>query len=102
VFTFTNTPSSVNGLKDDWHKYKMELQEDDEVTLRVTVGGNLVFEQSCTVHPRALVITYAEFRAYGPTKGFDMEGNPLPAEYGAWCGCGFKEYGQNVAGSCDP
>lgn len=101
TFTFTNTPSSLNGSKDDWHKYMFALQPDDIVTLRVVSDTDEVFEQSCTVHPRALELTYAEFRAYGPSTAFDEDGNPLPGPYGAQCGCGFREYGDDRnANSC--
>ncbi len=103
TFTFTNTPSSPTGTKADWHKYKFALQPDDIVTLRTTVGANEVFQQSCTVHPRALVLTYAEFRAYGPGTAFDDDGNPLPGPHGARCGCGFREYGDaRNANNCQP
>jgi hypothetical protein len=101
TFDFTNTPSSLSGSKDDWHKYKFDLQPDDMVTLTVVSGTETVFEQSCTVHPRALELTYAEFLAYGPSNAFDEDGNPLPGPYGAQCGCGFREYGDDRnANSC--
>lgn len=104
TFTFTNTNTVADlSSKANWHKYKFDLQPDDVVTLRVTVGANLVFERSCTVHPRALQLTYAEFIAYGRDDLIDEMGNPLPPGPDAQCGCGFREYGDGPnTNQCSP
>lgn len=103
AFTFTNS-NDISGLKDDWHKYKFELQPGDVVTLRLNAGTDVIFERSCTVHPRALDLTYLELVSYGPaTAGVFEEDGPLPPGPNVHCACGTEEYGDDRnANQCSP
>lgn len=92
-FSLTNT-NDITGSKADWHKYKFELQEGDQVTLRVILGSSTLLERTCTVDARALDLTYAEMVTY-PTGGeasFEAD-TPLPPGPSVHCACGFQEYG---------
>jgi hypothetical protein len=103
TFSFTNT-NDISGSKDLWHKYKFALGDDDQVTLQVNFGGNVILERTCTVHPRAVALTYAELIAY-PAGGealFETE-TPLPPGPSVHCACGFREYGDDRnANQCAP
>ena len=101
TFSLTNT-NDISGSKDDWHKYKFALGDDDQVTLRVILGGNTILERTCTVHPRAVELTYAELIAYpaGGEASFEAD-TPLPPGPSVHCACGFREYGdQRNANQC--
>lgn len=92
-FSLLNT-NDISGSKDDWHKYKFELQAGDEVTLRVIQGSSTLLERTCRVDARALALTYAEMITY-PTGGeasFEAD-TPLPPGPSVHCACGFQEYG---------
>jgi hypothetical protein len=108
AFTFTDDLNQPpDQTKNLWHKYKFSLQNGQQVTLRVREGlaatAPLIFERTCTVHPRALQLEYAEFRAYGSPSEIDEDGTPLPPGPDAQCGCGFVEYGdQRNANQCFP
>lgn len=105
ALTYTGDPTQLHpdSTKKGWHKYKFFLADGNTVTLRVAspAGGGILFERSCTVHPRALAIEYVEFLTYGAEFKDDGFGNILPPGPDAQCGCGFVEYGdQRNANQC--
>ena len=103
TFTLLNT-NDITGNKNDWHKYKFALGDDDAVTLRVNLGGGVILERTCIVHPRAVTLTYAELIAYpaGGEASFEAD-TPLPPGPSVHCACGFREYGDDRnANQCAP
>ncbi len=92
-------------MKDDWHKYMFELDTNQTVTLRLTLGTDVIFERSCTVHRRALEIGYIEIYGYGPTDPptWEEEYGPFPPGPDARCACGTQEFGDaRNATQCNP
>jgi hypothetical protein len=72
---------------DTWLTRMAELRAEDEIRFVLRQSGNEIASLTCTVHPRAIVLTYARAHVDG-----------INEDTGAFerlvCQCGFREYGE--------
>ncbi|MDH4044102.1 MAG: hypothetical protein OEY20_12160 [Gemmatimonadota bacterium] len=69
-----------------WHLRKVELNPNNAVHLELIQNGAVTAEMTCTVHPRALELTYARVLV----DGFNEDTGEFQRLV---CECGFNEYG---------